>query len=315
MGLFAVRFFRTKVRVFYLLPWAQVIFGLIFAVAFALLYVFLQVSIVAAIVALVAAGLAMFAVGKKWAWGAFRAPSIWVIGVWVVGFNLAPALLKLAFPDPNGGGGVAYWAHIGGFALGALYAALVGGVDEGKTEYQVEDAHHALQNSSSDEALARAEAILRKDAHNAQAHEVAARGYDRRRDFPNAARHYERALENYWKSGARESALRLYGLALENHPNLELRSALLLNFGGAYAQNAMWNEALAVWVRLIEEFPGTPEAEIAFLRSAQAWTRHFNNRAEAVRQLELFVSLYPQSQWRGQAELALAAGRTAMERE
>ena len=310
LGLFAVRFYRTKVRVFYLLPWAQVIFGIIFVIALLFLAMILPIS-AALVLGLVLAACAMFAIGKNWAWGAFRAPSVWVIGGWVVIFNIVPALYKLIYPSL---GGVAYWAHIGGFALGALYALMIGGADEGKVEYQIEDAQTSLQTASSQETVARADAILKNDADNAKAHEIAALGYERQKAPEKAVEHFQKALESYWKSGERTAALRLYGLALQNHPQLALRPALLLNLAGAYAQDSMWNEALAVWVRLIEEFPGSPEAEIAFLRSAQTWMRHFNDAGEAVRQLELFLSLYPLSSWRPQAELALQGARAALEK-
>ena len=324
LGLFAVRFFRTRVRIFYLTPWAGVLAGLAISLVSFLLYLTLRDATASTVLALVAVLGAMFVFGRQWLWGAFRAPSAWVIGFWVVFSNLLPALWKMI--TAAGGGGVAYWAHIGGFGLGALYAVLIGGAQEGKSEYAIEDADSALQNNGGADALERAQQILAKEPNNARAHEIAARAYDERlrmdrgsaaqaeENYRLAEEHYQRALEGLWRAGERESALGLYAGALERHPQLPVRPALLLNFASALAQSARAVEAGALLTRLIDEFDGTPEAEVALLRSAQLWMRHFEEPAECARQLELFLKKYPDSHFRPQAQQALEAARRASEK-
>ena len=319
LGLFAVRFFRTRVRIFYLTPWAGVIAAIAVSVVSFLLYLTLRDATAATVLSLIGVLGALFIFGREWLWGAFRAPSAWVIGGWVVIMNLAPALWKMM--TQAGGGGVAYWAHIGGFGLGALYAVAIGGAEEGKTEYAIEDAGTALQQSGAADALERATQILQREPHNVRAHEIAARAYDGRLNRGSAAQteesyrqaeaHYQQALEGLWRAGEREDALNLYAHALERHPQLPLRPALLLNFASALMQSARPNPAGALLTRLTDEFDGTPEAEVALLRSAQLWMRQFGEPAQAARQLELFLRKYPDSHFRAQAQQALAQALAA----
>ena len=308
LGLFAIRFFRTKVRVFYLWPWAGIVAAIAIGIVFWPLYTTLRDTTVALILAAILVLGAMFVFGRQWVWGAFRSPSAWVIGVWVVIFNLAPALIQLV--RGSEGGGVSYWAHIGGFGLGTLYAFLIGGVEEGKAEYAIEDAGDALQTSP-ENALAHAQKILEKEPNNPRVHEIAARAHDARNNLPEAERHYNAALEGFWKTGERDAAVTLYLLATQKHPELPVRPALLLSIAGHLTQAARWNETAVVLVRLTEEFENTPEGEIALLRCAQLWMRQFSDPAEAARQLEMFLTRYPDSQFRPQAQQALAAAQRA----
>lgn len=62
-----------------------------------------------------------------WFWDVVEIPAIYVLGVWF--------LLQLTGVASTGGtlgGGVAYWAHIGGFAAGALLILLFGGPKLGR---------------------------------------------------------------------------------------------------------------------------------------------------------------------------------------
>ena len=305
LGLFGVRFFRTKVRVFYLWPWAGVLAGIAFGILFLFLRSTLSDPISAATLAVIGVLGALFVFGRDWVWGSFRAPSVYVIGVWVLFFNLFPAIFQMI---RGGAGGVAYWAHIGGFALGALYAFAIGGVEEGKTEYAIEDAHSALSVPGGDAALQNVAGILQKEPENARAHEIAARAYAGKGQTAQATEHFQKALQLLWKTD-RTAAATLYVTAVATYPQLPLRPALLLGMAGQLVQMKQWNEGATVLCRLIEEFEGTPESEIALLRSAQMWLRHYGDAGEATRQLELFLGKYPNSEWRPQAQEALKAAR------
>jgi len=47
----------------------------------------------------------------------FEIPALVLLGLWIF-LQFLPAVGQLASPDVGGGGGVAYWAHIGGFLFG-----------------------------------------------------------------------------------------------------------------------------------------------------------------------------------------------------
>ncbi|HEX9995867.1 MAG TPA: rhomboid family intramembrane serine protease [Abditibacterium sp.] len=312
LGLFIVRFYRTKVRIFYLWGWAIWAFAVGTGILSALLNSIIGQPLVSTLISLVVVGTVIFVAGRDSAWGAFRVPSVVMIGIWVVLLNIAPALWQM-YSSTGRGGGVAYWAHLGGFACGAVYALLIGGVDQGKDEYALEDAQTALETASSDEAILRAGALLQKDGSNPAAHEIAAQGYDRRKTPELAARHYEKAIEGFWKIGDRNSAARVYSNALEFHPQLPLRPALLLSLSNQYAQNAMWNESAVILTRIVEEFPEAPEAEIALLRAAQLWMKQYDDPAETLRMVEMFRATYPQSEWESQAQGIERAAQNALD--
>ena len=54
-------------------------------------------------------------------------PAIFVLGLWFV-LQLFTGAASLGIPEAQGGGGVAYFAHIGGFAAGIVLIVLMGGV-------------------------------------------------------------------------------------------------------------------------------------------------------------------------------------------
>jgi membrane associated rhomboid family serine protease len=319
LGLFAIRFYRTKVRVFYIalpliiaIPVIGPIIALVLLLAF-LLLLFLAYLLVASFVpALIIASIIFFGLlfvfGRTWAWGAFRAPSMWVIGVYIVAFNVLPALKDIMNHSHSS---TAYWAHLGGFACGALYAFVVGGIEEGKSEYELEDAQAALQKTGSGDALDRAMRILEKDQENTPANEVAALAYHQMNNIEAAAPHFIKAINGYSRQGDRPNAMRLYSVASDKNPALALSAPILAGLAAEYAKNQAWNESAALLVRVIEEFPQSTEAEVALLRAAQIWLRQYDDPSESIRMLEMFMTNYPASTYITQAQTALDTARKA----
>lgn len=312
LGLFIVRFFRTRVRIFYLsLPLiiaipgvgAVVLLGLIlYYVAWLLLFsLIFGISSASITLSLVVFALSLFFFGRNWAWGRFTAPSLWFIGAYMVLFNVLPALREMLGANV---GSTAYWAHMGGFTCGALYAFLIGGLDDGKSEYALEDAQTSLHNLESREALTRAEQLLAKAPDNPAALEVAARALDSQGQGENAVLKHLQAIEGYWRRGERNAATNLYCHAVELHPALPLAPGLLASLAGQLVREGNFSAGAAALVRIIEEHPQSPEAEIALLRAAQMWMREFDDPAEASRLYQAFLSTYPHSQYASQAKLA-----------
>ncbi len=55
----------------------------------------------------------------------WRLPAVAYTAIWFL-FQIVPALLALAAPAPEGAGGIAWWAHIGGFIAGIGLTAVIG---------------------------------------------------------------------------------------------------------------------------------------------------------------------------------------------
>jgi len=90
--------------------------------------------------------------------GAFDAPATAVIAVWLAE-NVVGAVRGAL--DPSSGG-VAYWAHVGGFVTGLVAAELAGLLGKGWTDYVLEDARAAARrgHAGSEKAAERYRAYL-----------------------------------------------------------------------------------------------------------------------------------------------------------
>jgi membrane associated rhomboid family serine protease len=305
MGLFAPRFYRTPVRVFYLLPTA--IFGGV--IGFAILYIIAALvtgdpaaSAVLAIAG-VLAGLYFF--GRTWAWGAFKAPAAWFLGFYVGYFDLYPALRALATGSgTNTGDGTAHWAHIGGFLFGMMYAFLIGAQKEARQEFLLEDAEKAFNIGDTAGALSYSQNVLEREPGNPGAYEILAKSYLKQNNENDALDNFELAIENYLRVGERGKAAASYLMAIEKYPRFILQPATQLAVGNQMAKNYSFKEAAETLVKIPYTFPDASEGEVALLRSAQIYLQYLNQPQTTVQLLQFFLQKYPESQWLPQVERA-----------
>jgi membrane associated rhomboid family serine protease len=299
LGLFALRFYRTPVRIFYILPTVVPVLGagtLLGGGLLGLLLGNMSTGLVAGF--LISVGL-LIAFGRTWAWGSFKPASMYAIGVWIVAFNLLPALFELITDE---GGGVAYWAHVGGFLCGLGYAALIGFRDEGEREYLLQDAQKQLQAGDMARAIAFAQNLADREPHNAAAREVLARAFDDNGNEAGALDNYERAIALYLKSGQRAQAAGAYRAALERHPRFILPPGQQFAIASQMARDQEWQSAAENYFKIPYTFPDAPEGETSLLRAAHIYGARLQ-RFDLVRQLmTTFLERYPDSLWREQAE-------------
>ena len=331
MGLFAVRFYRTPVRIspFMLVAYVFVQFlfwpvvGL-FGVLSALLYFMLGIAgIVIGIVGFLAALgwliYFLFYKSRGLTWKGFKIPAVAAMVGWMVFSNLKPALAEL---ESNNPGGVAYWAHIGGFLFGAAYALAIGARDEGAAEYMLDDAHKAISEGDAEDALRRSQAIItgeKKAAQNdlpsmkAQAHEVQAQAYARQDNKEAALENYEQAIVTYLNSNDRDAATRVYLDAVADFPLFVLPPARQLIVASHLATRGDWEKAAENLNKIPYTFPDAPESEIAALRLARLHLEKLDNPAHAAQLLEWFMQRYPHSEWMHQANQVLQAAQLRMQ--
>jgi membrane associated rhomboid family serine protease/outer membrane protein assembly factor BamD (BamD/ComL family) len=305
MGLFAPRFYRTPVRVFYLLPTAIVggiiAFGLLFVVASMLTGDPIASAVIA--VGCVLGGLYYF--GRTWAWGAFKAPAAFFLGFYVGWFDLRPAIYALVSGSgTNTGDGTAHWAHIGGFLFGMMYAFLIGAQKEGKQEFMLEDATKAYDGGDMAGAVSYSQNVLEREPENPGAYETLAKAYVKQNDEENALNNFELAIENYLRVGERGKAAACYLAALERFPRFILQPATQLAIGNQMAKNYSFKEAAETLVKIPYTFPDASEGEVALLRAAQLYLQHLDQPQTTVQLLQFFLQKYPESQWMPQVERA-----------
>ena len=301
LGFFALRFYRTPVNIFYIQP-------------VTLIMVFIGAAILGAIGGLLLGTLgavagffgvwiAFFTYMRKAAFGTFKLASAWAIGVWLLVFNIMPALVE-AFSGREGGGGTAYWAHVGGFLFGMGYGLLIGSKAEGGKEYLLEDAQKAYEGGDVTRALEAAQNLLEREPNNGGAYEVMAKCYDRMKEEELALDNYELAVEHLLRKGERDAAVDTYNHALHNHERFILSPDKQLAIGNQMAKNEDWKNAAETLVKIPYTFPDAPEGEMALLRSSQIYLEQLGQPEMTVQLLDYFAQRYPQSEWMPQVQRA-----------
>lgn len=308
LGLFVLRFYRTPVRIFYVLPTTWIVIFVGGSIGTMLMLALTQ-SLTTSLMVGFGATIALLAIfGRQWAWSSFQWASACSIGTWIVLFNLAPALLELLGPEKHGGG-VAYWAHIGGFLFGILYAALIGSGEEGATEYALEDARHELAQNDFGRAVYYAQKLLRHSPHFAEAHDILARAFDGLNNAEAALNHYEMGIANYLRTGQRTRAAQLYLRAVHRHQRFILSPTTQLVIGNQMARNHDYADAASTLLKIVYTYPTAPEAEISLLRGAQIYLNHLDYPEGALQLLREFHQRYPESHWKPQWEQAWKVAR------
>lgn len=298
LGLFALRFYRTPVRIVYVLP---NILAIVFIVGLILGAIGgFVLGLPGLLIGFFGTWVAFFIYARAWAWGTFKAASAWAIGAWLLVYNLVPGIMSLTSDEKAGG--TAYWAHIGGFGFGMLYALLIGSKSEGALEYALEDAHKAYDLGQMETAVERATNVLSREPNNAGAFEVIAKAYDQRGNENGALDNYEIAIQKYLQAGEREAAVNTYLHSLHKNPGFILDPKIQMALGSQMARMALYQEAAENLAKIPFTFPESPEGELALLRSAQVYLEQLNEPDMAAHLLHTMLERYPDTQWLQQVE-------------
>jgi membrane associated rhomboid family serine protease len=311
LGLFATRFYRTPVRIAYVLPnTLAVVFGLA-ALAGAAGWFLLGWPGSAIGFLLVCA--AFFVYARKWGFGTFAIASAWAIGGWLLVFNVFPGIATLFSTEKAGG--TAYWAHIGGFLFGMLYATLIGSKEEGAREYLLEDAQKAFDRGEMENTICRAENLLAREPNNGGAYEILAKAHDQRGRSDAALNNYELAINKYLQSGQRDAAVRAYLHALRKNPGFILPSATQYVLGSHMAKGLDYQNAAETLIKIPDAFPDAPENELSLLRAAQIYLQNLNQAEKASQLLQTLLERYPHTQWMAQVQRGLDMAHSRMSRQ
>lgn len=245
LGVFALRFWRTKVRVLIVFP----------------------------IPAVVAVGLAAL-------------------------INLVSGLQE--FGGGSGDGldeSIAYWAHVGGFAFGAGMAGLLRMRDDGRREYQLEDAEKAVKKGELDKGAAFYRAALEDRNDDAEAHLALARVCVQQRQGEAAHRHYADAIRLRLKADQPIATAKLYEEACAQFAVFPLPPDVLQRVAGACETVLMFPLAQRALSELCRDHPDAREAELALLRLGKLHLQKLNQPQSAAAIFQEFLRLYPKSDW------------------
>lgn len=258
MGLFMLRFYKTRVQIFYFFMW------------------YLR--------------------------GTFWVQSVWALAIWA-GLELAEGLLSARGTH---GGGVAHWAHVGGFAAGALAAPFVGSLTAAQKEYFTDDPETNVEYLRRHEEASQAERALAADPGNAYLMRRAAQHHRHAGEYEAATQVYQRCVYRFATRNMTEQAAEVYLELMEYNeaatvpPDVRLQVAQVLE--GKHLPWSIWS-----YQYLTVNHVTRPEAEFALLRLAAIYLHTTGQTAEAQRCLQDFFLRYPNSQWIGEAKQAYGA--------
>jgi tetratricopeptide (TPR) repeat protein len=251
MGMFALRFYRTKIHVFYL--W---------------IFYFLR-------------------------WGTFAIASAWGIGLWVLQ-DVVGGILDLTQPERHGG--VAHWAHLGGFGLGLIYALLIKFQAEGKAEYALEDAEEAFAQRRFPRAAALAAQFLTKHPNDGDAHLLRARSLTACGDFADAMPHFAKAIAAALSGGRVHESADVYAQA-EQIGQLSLDPSLHFTLANRLAGAGEFEAAAQAFRSFALAYPEQAQAAWALVKAAQIFKERLHRAGEAQKLFALARERYPNNRW------------------
>jgi membrane associated rhomboid family serine protease len=249
-------------------------------------------------------------------WVVVRAGSFevaaWVFLLFWVGWQVTEGVISTAWQRSGvtDGGGVAYWAHVGGFLFGALGAGLLKLRQEGKREYLLEDLRSDPLAVAPDVARRELGALAQTEPADPRIHYALAKRAAADGDLSRAGHEYMAAIDRYLEQRQNRAAVLAYEELIGYFPQCVLPVRDQLSLGRALETERQYPMSVEVFERLVERYPQTPEAEIALIRAAEVCTRRLRDPMRARRLLQHLLEKYPASAWR---DAALAGLREAEE--
>lgn len=244
-------------------------------------------------------------------WSELEVPSVVALWLWLAQ-NLFGAARAVAAPES---GGVAYWAHLGGFVFGLVAAELTSLFRDGRQEYLLEEARAATGRGQDllGEAVQKYRRFLERDLDDAAVHAELARALAQRAqgrddDWDEAKSEMLLAVHLFHRRGDLSHAARCCADARALGLPLPLTPRERLRLGSAAADSDDPTTAAALLRAVLRETPNAPEDEIARLKLGELLLP--TSPADARLILAEFLEKYPHSQWAGRVrELLTESGK------
>jgi len=195
-------------------------------------------------------------------------------------------------------GGVAYWAHLGGFVAGMGAAAalglrrLVGKKDLLEEARQVSTQYTALQ------PLEDLSKLASEDAQDPEVWAALAQTAESAGNVEQAMRAYQQAIPLLLQAGQRPRAARAFLAATSHAPDFALPATDLFQIAATLADMGEWAHAAATFRRLAAAWPDSPQAEIALARACEIAAEPLNDPALFDGCYQTLCERFPTSEWR-----------------
>lgn len=229
--------------------------------------------------------------------GVAEVAAAWALGAWGL-WELVQAFSSLA---AGSSGGVAHWAHIGGFALGLLWALALKIKAPEVDEYTCEDAIEAARQGRWAEARRKLGKVVDQQPEDAEAILWLARALAHTHFTESATRHFARAVRLFLDADQVDASFAAYQELVNLQPDYSLPPNVEMPLGTALTQAGQYARALQVFHRIATRQPDTPEGETALLRAGQIYLEKLSQPQAAWKIFRAFRHRYPYSDWKEQA--------------
>lgn len=258
MGLAAVCFLKTKVRVWYLV------------------------------------GIMFF-----WRFGATEIVAPAFLGLWVA-WEIVQGLVVSAIQAHSGAalGGVAHWAHVGGFAVG-LAGSLAFGLHRRAVRTDlVEGRMPALDELSIYEQRGDLERMVQKGPQDGEVWYALARSREQSESPAMAAKAYQQALELFLREGRPERAVETWNAMAEYRQQSALPHYLRFQLASALSDCGAKREAFPIFRDLSLAPRIGPQTEMSTARAGEIAYSLPDLRSQATTFYQRLMRDFPYGQWR-----------------
>jgi membrane associated rhomboid family serine protease len=234
-------------------------------------------------------------------WGAFWVQSVFALLYWIVleiGSGVLSAVLM------GGGGGVAHWAHVGGFFAGMAFAPFLGSLSEAKKEYISDDPEMNVEYLKRNEQVQAAEKSLKADPGNAYQMRRLAQALQHAGEYEQATEMFLNTVQRFATRNMITQASDVFAELMAHNDTAVVPPDTLQRLGQHYEGTNMEQAAFTYWL-LASQHSGTPQGEFALLRLGIIYQQSLNRPQDAARCYQEFVARYPASQWASYAQQAL----------
>jgi membrane associated rhomboid family serine protease len=229
--------------------------------------------------------------------------TIWVRSLWALLYFLVIDLVSGLLDASAGGGGVAHWAHVGGFAAGALAAPFLASLSAARKEDVANGPATNVEHVRRSAEAEAAERALRAEPANAYLMRRLAQAYRSAGESALAVQTYQRCICSFANRNLLDQGAETYLELLEYDETATLAPEVQIKVA-RQLERMRAHQAAAAYSVLVERHPAAPDAEFALLRLAALQLEKLHQPYEAARYLDEFLRRYPSSRWAAEARQA-----------
>lgn len=192
--------------------------------------------------------------------------------------------------------GVAYWAHVGGLVAGIIIVRYLGISSDAYKEYLAQDAASLVRQGRFKDAAELYQKLIDKGIAEPYFLHKAAKAWALSGQAKIGLKYFKQAFSAYYQAGRKEDASQVYDDIQNFLPDECFDAKTELKFASLCQAQYKLESAIRGYLKVIENYPGTQEAELAYFRAGQAYQK-MGEFEKANQTFSSFLKNYPHSQW------------------